>query len=50
MFDHDAGVELLPTAHGNSGGAREQEYDSNRELDKEFELDPSCIVNSTICE
>jgi hypothetical protein len=37
VFDHDAEVQPLPTAHG--GGAGDQEYDYDGELDEEFEFD-----------
>jgi hypothetical protein len=46
VFDHDAGVEALPTVHGNSNlHATEQEYDYDGELDREYELDDDLDIN-----
>jgi hypothetical protein len=40
VFDHDAGVEPLPTVVGGSGNvnAKEQEYDNDSELDDDLDI------------
>jgi hypothetical protein len=42
VFDHDAGVEPLPTVVGGSGSgnvnAKEQEYDNDSELDDDLDI------------
>ena len=49
VFDHDAEVQPLPTAHGGCAG--DQEYNYDGELDREFEFDRNYRGrDTTICE
>jgi len=46
VFDYNAKVKALPTVYSNSSShTTKQEYDYNRELDKEYELDDDLDIN-----